>query len=316
MLRPSSLLLLLAATGAVRAQVQMTLTNVTPVTAQVVVGPLTDSTTVPIGAPFGLASASVSPTPGAVATAAVAWDVLDSPSPQTYAYGNIVQSLNSGSVGGIFGLQAGPHEFVFEVTSPVPVRGALQVGWTVATAAGATVPYASIDYGADGSVEYPDLGTFTAVPDLTGLVFSTTPTRVRVLVWSVLNTSGWSNCSLSVRAVPDNDLIVTTSAIGCWTLPLSAEPTFLDRGVVFQTLQTSVPQVLVLGLSQQPLLLPPYFGQTCLLLPALDIVTWNPLEQYLIGLPAAVRPVAFDAQAVAVTATGFVTTNALHVFAQ
>jgi len=176
-------------------------------------------------------------------------------------------------------------------------------------------PVVSIDLGNDGTLEHVNLSG-TGEITYPGLVFGPIATQVRVIASGALLGNGFAIQSLGVTAEPDNDATVWTSAIGCASnTGLGYLPVFQDRGIDFFSTSLADPMVLVIGLSKQPVLLPAPAGTACLLLPAPDILLWNPAGQHHVALPAAVRPVTFHVQGVAVTASGLLPTDAFRVAA-
>ena len=112
------------------------------------------------------------------------------------------------------------------------------------------------------------------------------------------------------------------AAAGCAPAPsnhaLSIAPAFANAGVGLDLVPSQDLTVLVLGLAQQPLLLPGGVLAPCLVVPAPDVLLVVPPSVYFwsqVPLPAAVRPVTFHAQAVRLAASGLLTTDAFSVVA-
>ena len=280
--------------------VQATFAATTPITVQALTGTQTVGTTVPAGplAPQ-LIEAILPGSPGPTRVAA-AWGADVSAGETLVALTHQLESYVPGAT-----LDAGPHEFqlAFTATANTPAR--LLVSIQASTWPGSPTPTITIDVDDDGLVEFPFVSGGTTSIDAGTFVFGTQPKLVGIRLQSSVQGVGRTYLQLRASVVPANNVFVNPAAIGC--APLSpqsmlVQPVFADRGIDFASPQIADPMVLVLGLNQQPVLLPPFFGTTCLLLPALDIVLFDPApSEYHVALPASVRPVTFHAQGVEVT---------------
>lgn len=181
------------------------------------------------------------------------------------------------------------------------------------------MPLVSVDIGNDGTFElFNYLATMTsfpvAVPPLGpgGLA-------VRVVMSSQLNGPAVLATNFDVAVVPVNNLAIHQTAVACSVGALEMlppQPAFANLGVDVTAWSVgSTLGLFVIGFSQQPVLLPPFAGLTCVLIPTPDIVLWQPSNVLHIPLPAAARPLAFDVQGVAVTATGLAVSNGYRVAA-
>ena len=131
------------------------------------------------------------------------------------------------------------------------------------------------------------------------MTLSPQPTDVRIVMSAQLNGAGTSLTTFSIAAKPRNAVATTQLVSGCasnYGDMLPPVQVFPDRGIDVGVVpgQDAGWNVFVIGLSQQPQLLPPQTGP-CLLLPSPDILLaqWNTLH---IALPAIVRPVTFYVQ--------------------
>lgn len=200
----------------------------------------------------------------------------------------------------------------FTATGTTPVY--LELGSSTTLPVGAPWPQVDIDIFNDGYIEYPNFANGHAT------VFTLAPLGaaslvVRVIMSSQLVGPGHSLVSVDIAARPDNNLLVTQNALACSNssqMP-HPEPVFASSGVYLYVSPPFYPHVFVIGLSQQPLLLPPYFGLPCLLVPSPDIVLWEPSGLLHVPLPASVRPLTFHAQTVVLTPSYPATPSALVV---
>lgn len=209
----------------------------------------------------------------------------------------------------------------FNASSPCPVT--LEFARQSATSAGGAWPTVQIDFGNDGSIDVANLvleGVATAVAD-----FGTQPLRARIVMSTIVVGAGFANTIVDVRVRPDNELSSIPTAVGCGSAPhaLQVRPIFVDRGVRLDvpTLTngtTLLPTVLVAGANAQPQLLPPYQGLPCLLVPSLDVLLLAPAQGLSVSvpLPIVVRPLQFHVQAVILSPSGLMTTDAFLVAAR
>lgn len=313
MKHPCTALFLLATAGTLHAQsVTATITALTPLTVAGTVGGQTVTASQPAGLLVPGASLLVQPFAASVHQAYVSWSTYEHESETSATLFHWLEAPTAPSV-----LQAGPHEFLISISATATVPGILQLQSTAWASAFAFAPLLSIDLGNDGQIDFPDISGGSGTIDLPGWVFDTQPTLVRIIASASLQGAGESFSQFTVRALPANDASVWTSAIGCATTAgISHLRVFQDRGIDFRA-QSLLPHptVLVIGLGQQPALLPANQGITCLLLPAPDIILWNPTGYYHVPLPAALRPVVFYAQGVEVAPTGLLPTDAFGVSA-
>lgn len=217
------------------------------------------------------------------------------------------------------GAAATGHEFLVEfaaVGGQVPAI--LEIRRQSEISQGLPASTVAIDLHNDGTIDLVDPGTFFMAPQ----VIAGQPLRVRVIMSSFLSTSGGSLTDVHLTLRPANDLIVLQSALACGFGSGALDSArldppvavFADRGMDATIVSSGALAVYVVGLTQQPLLLPPSGLVPCLLVPSTDVVLFQ-LAPLHLALPAAVRPLTFHLQAVALTSVGLQTTDGYTVIA-
>lgn len=163
-------------------------------------------------------------------------------------------------------------------------------------------PALAIDVGDDGVAEVTELVPSTSVSVVLGPV----PTLVRVRITA--NQVGTGSSGLSLRCIPDNASNVQVWTIGCESVPVAVQTTFDGNFELGGLPILGQANLGVLSLQLQPLMLGTSFGIPCLLLPAPDVVVAfpSPATSTLV-VPAALRPLIFFAQGVALGGNGLVT---------
>lgn len=198
----------------------------------------------------------------------------------------------------------GRNEFLFEVSSTVPVNVTLELRSELIATVGVTIPSITVDVGDDGTIDYTQA---TVLADL-DLTIGAAPLLLRVTMENDVAVQGQSWSWLFATVKPRNDLMIQPAVIGCTgTSPdLFCEPTFLGNGVEFMRQPVfSLPAVVVLGLGVQPMLLPfSTPAAPCLLLPQPDAVVTLLGNSHTVLIPHAVRPVTFWGQGVAIDQAG------------
>lgn len=199
-------------------------------------------------------------------------------------------------------------------TAPfVPIPITLELSRSLAASAGSTLPVHRIDIGDDGSFEFTE--SSPAWGTMTGLVVGPQGLTIRLRTQVGQTGAGAIALGLRVRVLPDNGLIVQPTVPGCSADELWLLPTFAGSGIELITATANHPVFAVIGFHLQPQFLSPLFPAPCLLLPSPDVVmhvpTWPPV---VIPLPAAVRPLSFSAQGVALTPNGPATTLGYQVW--
>jgi len=229
----------------------------------------------------------------------------------------IVQSIGVTNAGGLAASAASASDIRFEIsaTSPTSLQLELVIGF--AGSPGAPLPVVTIDVGDDGIIEHQGLGPSLG---LSPVWVGATPFPVRVKTATQIAGNGQSSLGLDLIVRPFHGPQIAQAVAGCsaWVgadLEVAAD---FDKSLTFFAGPfPSVPPVLVLGLSAQPVLLPP-FGVPCVLWPSPDILL--PLASspttaptLVLPLPPAVLPVNFWVQAVLIEPVGLLPTRAFSV---
>lgn len=309
---PSLLLVLSTVAGALHAQsVNTTIRALAPVEVHAVDGVESSSASRPIGPLAPIDGVFCNVMAGSYhAEAGANWGTLATAS---FSQVRVFQTLSSDSPTAV--LSAGPQEFVLDLTATTPgVPVTVQVRHEMNCTPFAPTPQVQMDIDDDGVIDSTQLGPFDL--DVPTLPLGPQPVAIRFVMSAQLQGTGLVSQVLIVTVTPRNDVLATPNVIGCEPDGyLLQRPLFADRGSQFEFV-TADPAVLVLGLSQQPFLLPSYLGAPCLFVPSVDIVSWNPVyTTHDIPLPASVRPVTFWAQGVVISPNGLLTTNGFRVTA-
>ncbi len=230
-------------------------------------------------------------------------------------------TIDAATAPSTFAGHVGPNEFLLQCTASGPAPARLFASRQGNLVPGAPWPTVQVDFGNDGTIDIADLG-FPGVNRFEP-AFGVQPILVRIVIDASLLGPGRSQTWVSVDLLPENNVTLATVAIGCsasgW--PLVLYPSFTDRAIdIFLWPGTTFladPTVFVVGLSQQPLLLPAMPWAPCLLVPSPDILLVPPpgAADLHIPLPAVLRPVEFWVQSAAVTPIGLWTTDAVRVTA-
>jgi hypothetical protein len=289
--------------------VGINLTALTPLSAQITAGTQTMQSSHAPGVLPGIGDVT------AVAlgqTASVSWATGQD---ATRAYVGFSNHIQGDVVGMPVSGSAGPHEFLVRYSANVPSLASLELSRHGQVSAGMPWPRVDIDIGNDGTIDIPNLQLAT-----TSVPLGAQPFQVRVILASTLPTNGISSTHVQLILRPENNLTILQTASGCAPhglgYGLSFEPLFPSSGIQLSLGETADLMVLVLGRTQQPVLLPSSVMSPCLLVPSLDVLLVPPLYSVTtIPLPAAVRPVTFQAQGVGLSASGLLTTNAFSVAA-
>lgn len=208
-------------------------------------------------------------------------------------------------------------EFVVSFTATSSAPAYLEIHATSGLTIGAPQPQVAVDINNDGFVDYPSIANGPVVYVLPAQPLGAAPVVVRVIISSQVAGPGYSSTVVEVAARPDNAVSVVQNALPCGGgQMLPPLPVFANRGVDLTLWPAlGVPAVFVLGVNQLPLLLPPYQGLTCLLIPSPDIVLWQPNNALHVPLPVAVRPLTFYVQGVAVTPSALAVTEGYTIAA-
>lgn len=294
-----------------------TITAVTPIAVQATVGgvpqqafqlpgPLQDSGDVSLGGPI------FSPV-----LAGVSWNTEVSDSSVEVSLRNSIVVQPPPGVSADASIP--PHEFLvtFQALGATGAYPAfVRLFRTSGLSPGQPFPTVSIDVDDNGTIDFPNL---QATP-LVGLILPdlSLGKTLRVIMHTPTATTGFSGTNVSLFVEPLIDAVWFQTAIGCADYGGDAlfepVPLIANRGVRLE-LSTTNPTVFVLGFQQQPLVLPPQNNAFCLLMPQPDVVLFVPSGRLDIPLPPSVRPVTFEAQAVALLPTGLAPTDAWTISA-
>ena len=304
------------ACGVASAQwVNANVVALTPINVHCGNGVLTDSDTLPVGPMPGSGSVEAALFTPHNALARVEWYTNIGASETLVG---IVSEANVTPTVTAMSAEVDAFDVLIELSAPVPTLVDLSVERLDFVSIGAPWPLLSIDLYNDGVVEWTNLPLQGwGVPQI---VVGTQPTLVRVTmataVSAAVNAQQGVLSRLHLIVRPNNQLQVLQTATGCvpGSSELFYEQRFHQRGI---RLAAPSPSLFVVGATAQPTLLTPQsaipFVSTCLLMPAPNILLWEPTGVLYIDLPAALRPLTFHVQAISVTANGFSTTDAYQI---
>jgi len=212
----------------------------------------------------------------------------------------------------------GPHEFLVELTATAPVSADIRITRIDELAPGVGAPTVQLDYDNDGTIDVASVST--AQPLQLIRPYGPQSFQVRVIVATSLSGAEYAGTRLWLVATPHNDLTITEVVATCRPLqpspPPFVQPSFLGRGITLTLgyYPNDLPLVVV-GFSPQPALLGSQGVLPCLLLPAPQIVLFEPTGILEVPLPASLRPLTFYAQGVIWTNGELVTTEGYAVVA-
>lgn len=218
----------------------------------------------------------------------------------------------------------GYNEVLFELTAPEPraVTIDLQVLGPLYAISG--TPLLEADVHDDGVVDV----SFTAPNSSVSLNVGPQPTPI--VMRSLISITAmplipqpWEyNFQLSMRIHADNDTDIAIAHLACQTPyhgTFFCEEAFEHSGIVFRSPQPQwSPHALILGLSQQPMTLPPPAlipVPACVVHPSRDLVFVTAANASHLPLPAAVRPINLFAQAVFMLPGQAVTSHCFQISA-
>jgi len=306
---------LLLTSGLTAQAVGVSMTALTPLTVQASNGVATNNYTQPAGPMSGSGSIYTAITNGGWAGASTSWNHGATSrlanATITHDVGNLAQQATF--VGG-----AGQDEYLITFTSATQRTVHLNFYRDTILATGAAAPTAQVDLDNDGTIDIQNVSTVGTSPYLK--TFGPQPLVVRVIMATPLGAQTSSFQRLSVTATPANNLTLTTPVTTCTpgvpSPPPFLAPSFDNMGVdMFVHQSLSAPSLIVLSLNPQPFLLGMNGTFPCLTLPAPDVVLMPPTGTFNVALPAAVRPVTFYAQGVALTSQGLLTSDGYAVTA-
>lgn len=259
----------------------------------------TAQNSVPAGplAPFG--AVVVNPVSGVVAVGGWNSAVADSGATLTLSH---VLSVSAGSAGSG---SVGPLEFRVSLGASSSTNARIELSRNDNLSGSVGAATIALDLNDDGQYEVPNLSTGGSM-----LTFSrplgAAPTQFRVKVSNQATAPGGSNGFLRIQVLPDTGITVTPTAVNCSPnadVQFTGFPVFSSSGYVFRADApfASLPAVMVVGLAQQPVLLPQIGPAPCLLVPRPDVllpVLPMQVVSFGIPLPPSVRPVTLQGQLV------------------
>ncbi len=298
----------------------VSLASLVPITAQVAVNAQAQSQVVPSGAVAAGMGAGLS-LQQQLATAAGSASTSLILSHETTPTGVLVELWQRATTVGAGPVSASLSTgvFVLQISNPTSVAAQLELS-RVLTGSNSAAASFVVDVGNDGSVEFTDSSPSPVVS--LALTIGPTPLAVRIQSQLTSSLAGTVDCQLQLLVSPTAGISTSTAVLGCDPLHIQQLlPTFAGDLQIrsFETVPIVAPEVVVLGLGLQPVLLAPLSSTSlpCLLLPSPDLVAFLPPGQTLdLPLPAAVRPISLWVQGVVWYATGLQTTNGSLVLAQ
>ena len=206
-------------------------------------------------------------------------------------------------------------DFVVTLTASSPILASISLHQTIESSPGTTITTNAMDLGNDGSFEVNGLSTAATL----GPITLGAPLPIRVRMQASQLGQGSTVLTNLIHVLPWNGLLIQEGIpVGCAGDTLRVRPSFLGSGIALQSLPATPIDLAVgvLGLTMQPIQLPPATA-SCLLLPAAHLLVPLVFEQNLdLPLPASVRPLGFWAQAVVLSSSGnLTTTNSFFVIA-
>lgn len=264
----------------------------TPIPCVVTVGTQTISQSLPVGplASFGGFGASIPGAP-AVGQAQFGWSGTATPT-----YAEFLLSLAT-NLDGSGVARVGPGEVLVTFTGSSAAAMAIRYHGEVAIlGSGGTTAWCAVDVGNNGTIDWqPGQGQlFGTVADLVAQ-----PLQLRVLFDDIRAVAGSGQVRITLRVTPDNGIHVFRLPTNCGIYnSLTVEPLF-DTSIADLQFRSMYTTWHVLGLQQQPQLLPAALtltAQPCFVMPTPDLVLRT--GQFYLPIPAAVRPVVLYAQLV------------------
>lgn len=265
----------------------------------------TAQNSVPAGplAPFGAVVGS--PASGVAALGGWGSGVDDSGANLTLSQVLSITAASNGSG------SVGPLEFRVSLGASSPTNTRIELSRTDILSGSIGAATIAVDLDDDGQYDIPNLvmGGYT-------FAFSrplgAAPTKFRVRISNQAAAPGSSQSSLRIRALPDTGITVTPTAVNCSPnagVQFTGFPVFSNSGYVFRADSPygSRLAVMVVGLAQQPILLPQIGPTPCLLVPSPDVllpVLPMQVVSFGIPLPPSVRPVTLQGQLVHLEAQG------------
>jgi hypothetical protein len=240
-------------------------------------------------------------TPAAGVSASVSWNATAADSGAFLALSHSLAiaggATGSGSVG--------PLEFRVTLTASSAASAAIEVRRSDNLGGSIGAATIALDLNNDGNYEIPDLSIGSYLSPFSAAL-SATPFQFRVKISNQAAAPGVSGGQVVIQAMPDIGITVTPTAVNCSPVPdviFFGYPVFTNSGYVFRAdaIYGSRLAVMVVGLAQQPILLPQLGPAPCILVPRPDVLLpVLPSQDVTFGipLPASVRPVTLQGQLV------------------
>lgn len=209
----------------------------------------------------------------------------------------------------------GPIDILLRYYAPTPTPLNLSVQYSDSTSPGFAVPFASVDVGNDGTIDYVNGVAVTSVPPL---VAGTQPAVIRVFMESSVVQTGETTSHLLVEVTPDNNISVTPAVTGCTPTTVIIKDSSTSRGLSFERpALLPIAHFVMFGFSAQPILLPSPGPVPCLLLPSPDVAVALPVNGVFdLDIPASIRPISLYAQSVVIGSGGVQTGGGFLIDAQ
>lgn len=298
-------------TGLAAQTVQASLEALQPLVVSATTGAgQTSQNSVPAG-PLA-ASGAVVLNPAMGITAVGGWGSTVADSGTTLTVGSVV-SVAAGSAGSA---SVGPLEFRVSLGASSPTNARIELSRFDNLNGSVGAATMSVDLNDDGQYEIANLSASYSVLSGSSFAFSrplgAAPAKFRVRISNQATAPGGSNCSLRIKVLPDTGITTTPTAVNCVPdadVQFTGFPVFPNSGYVFRAATSfgSRPAVMVVGLAQQPILLPQIGPAPCVLVPRPDVLLpVLPMEVVTLNipLPPSVRPVTLQGQLVYLEAQG------------
>lgn len=298
-------------TGLAAQTVQASLEALQPLVVSATTGAgQTSQNSVPAGPLAASGAVVVNPVMGIVAVGGWSSTVADSSAILNLSH---VLSIIPGSSGSA---SVGPLEFRVSLGASSPTNARIELSRIDNLSGSVGAAIMSVDLNDDGQYEIANLAS--SFPGSIGYSFAfsrplgAVPAQFRVKISNQAAAPGSSNGGLRIRVLPDTGITTTPTAVNCSPnadVQFTGFPVFSDSGYVFRADApfASRPAVMVVGLAQQPILLPQIGPVPCLLVPSPDVllpVLPSQVVTLAIPLPPSVRPVTLQGQLVFLEAQG------------
>lgn len=204
------------------------------------------------------------------------------------------------------------HDILLLLTAPSPRAVTVDFDLSLIVSPGQPAPRLEVDIENDGSIEFSTLVS----AGLVSLVVGPVPTPIRIRgefqAASPIGQTGQFLASMRLAVRADNRLNILTQEVGCLMGSISCHAAFAHDGIKVREFPgPGLATLAVIGLAQQPLLLPGV--QFCLLLPRPDLVVVLGQSGLDLSIPAAARPLILHVQGVALLPSTLLTTRAFRI---